>query len=97
MPRWPVLRFMRILPLLLALLGAWGCVDRPDDGGLYVFDNSSRSILVWKDLDKVHEAAQARKPVPAADRTLTSQALEGITLAWGGMALDSFHKSLYLV
>jgi hypothetical protein len=90
---------MFCLPLILALLGALGCVDDAGGGGgIYVFDNGSRSVLVWKEMDKLYEAARDGKETPKAERTITSGNLpKDFTLAWGGLALDDSHNRLYLV
>ena len=92
----PALRTLG-LAALLALCGALGCVD--DDasgGGIYVYDGPSRSVLVWKDAEKLLEAAKDRKEPPKADRTFRINFRDG-NLAWGGMALDDSHNRLYLV
>ncbi|MDR3673478.1 MAG: hypothetical protein P4L36_21715 [Holophaga sp.] len=88
---------MLCLPAILALLTVLGCTNDAGGGGLHVFDQGSSSVLVWHDLDQVHDAARDGKPLPKADRTIKSSLLSGITLAWGGMALDDDHHRLYLV
>jgi hypothetical protein len=90
----------RSLLLLLGLAGvlaALGCIGGDTSGGLYVFDGQSRSVLVWNDLDKLYQAAQAGQPAPDPDRVLRSGQLRGLDLAWGGMALDHNRHRLYLV
>ena len=89
----------RLLSLfsLAALLGALGCVDDGGGGGLYVFDESSRSVLVWKDADQVYQAAREDKDAPAPVRTIKGAVLKDISLGWGGMALDEGRNRLYLV
>ncbi len=91
---------MHSLLLLLGLagiLGAPGCVGDDTSGGLYVFDGQSRSVLVWNDLDKLYQAAQAGKPAPDPDRALRSGQWRALDLAWGDMALDHNRHRLYLV
>jgi len=89
---------LKVLFLPVLLLGALGCKDdEGGPGGLYVYDNRSSSVLVWADLEKLHDAARDGRELPEADRTIRSRMLDGITLAWGGMALDPRHHRLYLV
>lgn len=84
--------------IAVALLGTLGCKDDENGpGGLYVYDNRSASVLVFSELEKVHDAARDRRELPKADRAIKSRRLDGITLAWGGMALDRRHNRLYLV
>ena len=80
---------------LLGAAGMLGCVDHNPGGKvLYVFDGGSKSVLAWNDVSKVFAAAPT---APAADRTITSSLLGGITLAWGGMAVDPNANMIYLV
>jgi hypothetical protein len=64
--------------MAVALLGAPGCKDREDGpDGLYVYDNRSSSVLVWRDLEQVHDAARDRElfallPPAAGDSAKTS-------------------------
>ncbi len=86
------------LPALLTLLGALGCVKDTSGGtNLYVFDGGTRSVLVWNDVNDVYNAQQKTGTIPAANRTITSSLLSGITLAWGGLTMDNNSNRLYLV
>lgn len=88
------------LPAVLALLGAAGCVDHnPPGTTLFVFDGASSSVKVWADVNKVFDAFNPPgATVPAPDRTISSANVIGsITLAWGGMVVDSIKNRLYLV
>ncbi len=85
------------LPAALALLGALGCKGSSGGSTLYVYDNTSSSVLVWDDINTVYTAAQASTPAAAADRTITSSLISGMDLAWGGLAVDTTSNRLYLV
>lgn len=94
-------RLLFLLPVLLPLLLAVGCIkgDGGTSGGvdgtrLYLFDAAAPQILVWKDLDATYGAATT----PGADLTLTSSAFtRSQPLAWGGMAVDPQRNRLYLL
>jgi hypothetical protein len=80
------------------LLGALGCADPEEHGGtLYVFDQGSASVLAFKDVNALHDAARDGKKLPEPDRILRSGLLNGLTVAWGGMAVDDAQNRLYLV
>lgn len=89
------------LPVLLAALGATGCVD-PKAGDttntpLYVYDDANKRILVWDDLNAIYDAGPDGA-APAPSRTITSTYLTSLgTLAWGGMTFNSSTNQLYLV
>ncbi|MDR3672341.1 MAG: hypothetical protein P4L36_15950 [Holophaga sp.] len=86
------------LPAALALLGALGCVKNSSGGtNLYVYDNTSRSVLVWNDVNKVYSAAKAGTTVPSADRTIVNGLSSGEDLSWGGLAMDNTGNRIYLV
>jgi hypothetical protein len=86
------------LPALLTLLGGLGCVKDTTGGTtLYVYDGGTSSVLVWNDVNDVYNAQQKATTIPAANRTITSDLLSGITLAWGGLTVDNNSNRLYLV
>ena len=82
------------LPAFLLLLGCKG-----DDSGttLYVYDNTSSTVRAWSDVATVYDAASAGTTVPDPDRVITSSLYSGITLAWGGVTMDTSRDRLYLV
>ena len=85
--------------LAAVLLAATGCVDAPSGGtagtSIYVYDNASSAVMVWKDVDKLY-ASPAAPPLP--DYTLTAgQITNRSPLAWGGLAVDATHNCLYMV
>jgi len=89
---------LRLLCLgAIALAGTLGCVDRDDGAGLYLFDNASRTVQVWQDLEQLHSAARSGGEIPKPVRAIKSSLFRGLSLAWGGMALDGFRHRLYLV
>ncbi len=82
---------------LVGLLTALGCVDNGGGGRtLYLFDSSTGSVMVWDDINAVYGVG-AGATAPGADRTIQSAQLSGITLAWGGLAVDSAQNLIYLV
>ena len=87
------------LVLAAFLLGATGCVDVPSGGtagtSIYVYDNASGSVMVWKDVNTLY-ASPTAPPLP--DYTLTAGQISNRSpLAWGGLAADATHDSLYMV
>lgn len=88
------------LPALLALGAALGCVDHnPAGTTLYVYDNSTSTVQIWADVEKVYTAAQAGTAVDAPDRTIQSSVLANgnFDLAWDGLAVDSTREMIYIV
>lgn len=92
------------LPVALSLLAGLGC--HKENGGvpLYVWDNTSASVEMWKDVNNVYNPSlpgATDTTVPDADQTITSTSIIGgpgsITLGWGGMAMDITNNTLYLV
>jgi len=89
--RWA---FCAVLAVLLATLG---CVEDNGNGKtLYAFDPGSGSVLVWNDINSVYGVGGGGT-APAPDRTIQSGQLAGITLAWGGLVVDSGRNLIYLV
>ena len=87
------------LCLAAFLLGATGCVDAPSGGtagtSIYVYDNASSSVMVWKDVNKLYDSPTAP---PSPDYTLTAgQITNRSPLAWDGLAVDATHDCLYMV
>jgi len=96
------LRHRGLRPFCLAgifgLVATLGCVDRDEGGGgLYLFDNATSTVQVFSNVEELHKAAKDSTPVPEAVRSIKSDAFKGITLAWGGLALDSRNRRMYLV
>jgi len=58
------------LAAALALLGHLGCLDRDEGHGLYVFDSRSKTVLVWKDLEKGHHNQRPNRVLAGAPRDL---------------------------
>lgn len=85
------------LAAVLALAATLGCVDHESGGGLYLFDNATRSVKVWRDIGQLHGAARDGGELPQPVRTIRSSLFGDLNLAWGGMALDGFRHRLYLV
>lgn len=91
----------KAVPAALALLALTACVDpKPGDTGVtpvYVYDETSHSVLVWNDINTLYAAAGGAAPAP--DRTITSYGwlANREALAWGGMALNPSANLLYLV
>ena len=89
------------LPTLLAALGGLGCVNPPPPDTtktpLYVYDQTSRSVLVWEDVNAIADLASGTA-APAPNRTITSSLFNNMgVLAWGGMALNTYTNELFLV
>jgi hypothetical protein len=83
---------------IFGLLGTLGCVDGDEGGGgLYLFDNATSTVQVFSNVEELHKAGKDSKPLPEAVRSIKSDAFKGITLAWGGLALDDRNHRLYLV
>lgn len=62
--------------------------------GLYAFDQSSKSLMVWKDLSATFDGDKTLTP----SLTLTSSEFSNLTsLGWSGMAFDGSRNQLYLV
>jgi len=89
------------VPAALALLALTACVDpKPGDTGVtpvYVYDETSHSVLVWNDINTLYAAAGGAAPAP--DRTITSDGWlsNREALAWGGMVLNPSANLLYMV
>lgn len=82
-----------------ALLGALGCVDHnPPGTALYVWDDTTRKVLVWSDVNAIYDGVTtAGSGVPDPDRSITSAAVPSSSpLAWGGLTLDTTTNRLYL-
>jgi hypothetical protein len=93
-------RFIRGLAASLLLLVAFACKDAIGTGStagtaLYAFDGTTKTIMVWNDLETLYDAAST----PAPDRTISGDLIGSqiATLGWGGMCLDSARGVLYLV
>jgi hypothetical protein len=94
-------RARSLRPLLCAaaagLLSALGCVDNTTGGTtLYVFDNTSKQVKAWSDVNALHDLGDGGT-AGDPDRTIGSSALSGVTLAWGGLAVDSVTNRVYLL
>jgi hypothetical protein len=89
--------FKALTGACLLLLTLTGCVELPStttgEAVLYIYDGTSRAILSWDDLPAIYDGGSAS----AASRTITSGKLTGLSLGWGGMALDRSNGYLYLV
>jgi hypothetical protein len=82
---------------LVGLLAALGCVDNSGGGrNLYLFEPSTGTVMAWDDINAVYGVG-AGATAPSPDRTIQSAQLSGITLAWGGLAVDSAQNLIYLV
>ena len=92
-------RVFRGLAACMLLAFSFSCVNALTSGstagvGIYAFDASTSTVMVWNDLETLYDAAST----PAPDRTLSSNLLTKVTnLAWGGMCMDSSRGLLYLV
>lgn len=86
-----------LLPALLALAAHLGCPGKLAGTELYVFDGHSHTVLVWKNIEELYDAAEASKALPEPERKIESDEFNDLRLAWGGMALDSDTDTLYLV
>jgi hypothetical protein len=89
-----------IRPFLCAaaagLLASLGCVDHNAGGKtLSVFDNTSNLVKVWSDINKLFDLGGGTAADP--DRTIGVSTLSGVTLAWGGVAVDSNSDRIYLL
>jgi len=97
----PSLSFKTILircAAALGLLGALSCTDhKPGGTTLYVFDDTSKTVMVWADINAVYNAVTGSTAVAGPDRTIGSNLLGSVHLAWGGLAVDSSANVLYLV
>jgi hypothetical protein len=84
---------------LLTLLPTLACVDKPAPGGtadtrLYLYDNASKTVKVWDDVNALYTATEAPDP----SRDIRGERLAKVgTLGWGGMAMDGAGDRLYLV
>jgi hypothetical protein len=80
------------------MLATVGCVKKKTGTMLFVYDGTTQSVLVWKDVNNVYAPTTGTTPA-AADATITSGLLTSVTppLAWGGLAMDTNTNMLYLV
>jgi hypothetical protein len=85
------------LAAILGLLGTMACHKRDGGKTLYLFDGDSKSVLVWNSVGEVYDAAKESKDLPKSNRQIKSDELTGMTIAWGGLALDPTTDTLYLV
>ena len=89
--------FKALTGACLLLLTLTGCVELPStttgEAVLYVYDGTSHAVLSWDDLPAIYDGGSAG----TASRTITSGKLTGLSLGWGGMALDRSNGYLYLV
>jgi hypothetical protein len=98
-PLSPCKRFILWFAALLTLLPILGCVDKPAPGGtagtrLYLYDNASKSVKVWDDVEALYTATQA----PDYSRELKGDRIAKVgILGWGGLAVDHSNDRLYLV
>lgn len=80
----------------LALMGLLGCGGSNGGTALYVYDQTSATVQVWGDVNKLYDAAGGT--VPGPDRTISIGAFsDGRNLAWGGAVLDDNRNLLYLL
>ncbi len=89
------------IPVLLAFLGALGCVDpKPGDTTttpIYVYDDASRTILAWDDVNAIYDTG-AGGTAPDPSRTITGPLLTNLDkLAWGGMVINPSTNQMFLV
>lgn len=94
-------RVRSLRPFLCAsvagLLATLGCVDHNQGGKtLYVFDNASKQVKVWDDVNALHDLGTGGTAA-SPDRTISCASLSGVTLAWGGLAVDSATNRIYLL
>ena len=92
-----------LLPTLLSALGALGCVNPPPPDTtktpIYLYDQTSQSVLVWDDVNAIADVASGGA-APAPTRTITSSLFATTSmgvLAWGGMVLNTYTNELFLV
>jgi hypothetical protein len=95
-----MIRTLRLVTLCLSFLAITSCVDAPKAGdtanaALYVYDSTSKSVKVWKDLAVVYSNSTMASP----DREISGGAISNAqnVLGWGGVALDNSGNRLFLV